>query len=237
MTTYEASNGNAVPDVPPAPDHAPQLRVKRLKLSKLRSANGARIILGSVLGLLLIITWIVNNPGIHSGSNPSDWRADLTEAAVTNELNAGETKGAPQQSVVNGWYLNDIAVVQAAQNSYIAGSSMRNGNLLTLIGLGVAGELSSGALKGQPGSGRSCPDPAGDWTGSLLVVDVAAVPYGHNHNEQNVILDRIDDPVVTNTDPITRTAAQGNCFGRPRVLAEERDGTLNAFFVLGMNVL
>jgi hypothetical protein len=29
---------------------------KRLKLAKLRSANGARIILGSVLGLLLITT-------------------------------------------------------------------------------------------------------------------------------------------------------------------------------------
>jgi hypothetical protein len=141
MTTYETSNENAVPEVPPTPDHAPQLKAKRLKLAKLRSANGARIILGSVLGLLLIITWIVNNPAIHGGSNPSDWRADLTEAAVTNELNAGETKGAPQQSVVNGWYLNDIAVVQAAQNSYIAGSSMRNGNLLALIGFGVAGEL------------------------------------------------------------------------------------------------
>lgn len=141
MTSYETSNGNAVSDVPPAPGHAPQLKAKRLRLSKLRSANGARIILGSVLGLLLIITWIVNNPAIHSGSNPSDWRADLSEAAVTNKLNAGETKGAPQQSVVNGWYLNDIAVVQAAQNSYIAGSSMRNGNLLALIGLGVAAEL------------------------------------------------------------------------------------------------
>ncbi|MCK8143446.1 hypothetical protein MW871_16265, partial [Flavobacterium sp. I-SCBP12n] len=82
-----------------------------------------------------------NNPAIHSGSDPSDWKADLAEAAVTNELNAGETKGAAQQSVVNGWYLNDVAVVQAAQNSYIAGSSMRNGNLLTLLGLGVAGEL------------------------------------------------------------------------------------------------
>lgn len=128
-------------DVPPAPDHAPQLRAKRLKLSKLRSANGARIILGSVLGLMLIITWTFNNPGIHSGSNPSDWRVDLTEAAVTNELNAGETKGAPQQAVVNGWYANDIARVQAAQNTYIAGSSMRNGNLLALIGLGLAGEL------------------------------------------------------------------------------------------------
>ncbi|CAM3307173.1 hypothetical protein PSET11_03240 [Arthrobacter ulcerisalmonis] len=139
MTTYESSN--VVPELPPTPDHAPQLKAKRLKLLKLRSTNGARIILGSILGVLMIITWIANNPAIHSGSDPSDWKADLAEAAVTNELNAGETKGAAQQSVVNGWYLNDVAVVQAAQNSYIAGSSMRNGNLLTLLGLGVAGEL------------------------------------------------------------------------------------------------
>ncbi|WP_427007322.1 hypothetical protein [Pseudarthrobacter sp. H2] len=141
MTTYETLNESAAPDVPPTPDHAPRLKSKRLKLAKLRSANGARIILGAVLGILLIITWIANNPAIHSGSSPSDWRSDLAQAAVKNTLNAGDTKGAPQQTVVNGWYLNDIAVVQAAQNSYIAGSSMRNGNLLALIGLGVAGEL------------------------------------------------------------------------------------------------
>lgn len=94
-----------------------------------------------MLGLTLIITWLANNPAFHGGSSPSDWTSDLAKAAVKNQLNAGETKGAPQQSVVNGWYLNDIAVVEAAQNSYIAGSSMRNGNLLVLIGLGVAGEL------------------------------------------------------------------------------------------------
>lgn len=141
MTTYEALNESAAPDVPPTPDHAPQLQSKRLKLAKLRSANGARIILGVVLGILLIITWFANNPAYQSGSSPSDWKSDLAQAAVKNELNAGETKGAPQQSVVNGWYLNDIAVVQAGQNSYIAGSSMRNGSLLALIGLGVAGEL------------------------------------------------------------------------------------------------
>lgn len=140
MTAYETSNGNAVPDVPPTPNHAPQLKAKRLKLTKLRSANGTRIILGSALGLLLLITWLPGNPAFQSGG-PSEWNSDLTQAAVKNELNAGETKGAPQQSVVNGWYLNDIAVVQAAQNSYIAGTSARNGNLLALIGLGVAGEL------------------------------------------------------------------------------------------------
>lgn len=140
MTTYEAHNASA-PEVPPTPDHAPQLQTKPRKLAKVGVANAVRIILGAALALLLIVTWFANNPAFHSGSSPSDWKSELAQAAVTNEVNAGETKGAPQQSVVNGWYLNDIAVVQAAQNSYIAGSSMRNGNLLALIGLGIAGEL------------------------------------------------------------------------------------------------
>lgn len=93
-----------------------------------------------MLGLLLIITWIVNNPAM-SASSPSDWKSELTAADLKNTMNNGETKGAPQQTVVNGWYANDIAAVTAAQNTYIATSSVRNGNLLTLLALGVAGEL------------------------------------------------------------------------------------------------
>ena len=141
MTTYEASTASAANEVPPAPEHAPQLQSKPRRLARVGAANLARIILGAVVAVLLVTTWAANNPAFHSGSNPSDWKSELAAAAVKNELNAGETKGAPQQTVANGWYLNDIAVVQAAQNSYIAGSSMRNGNLLVLIGLGVAGEL------------------------------------------------------------------------------------------------
>ncbi|MET3707380.1 hypothetical protein ABIB17_002017 [Arthrobacter sp. UYEF6] len=141
MTTYEETKASGVSEIPPTPGHAPQLKTKSRRIAQLRSANGARIILGALLGFLLIITWFGNNPAFQSGSSPSDWKSDLAQAAVKNELNAGETKGAPQQSVVNGWYLNDIAVVQAAQNTYIAGSSMRNGNLLAIIGLGVTGEL------------------------------------------------------------------------------------------------
>ena len=141
MTTFETTGGNALPDVPPTPDHAPPLKAKLLKLTKLRSANGARIILGSVLGLLLIITWTVSNPAFQSGSSPSDWKSELSAADLKNTMNNGETKGAPQQTVVNGWYANDIAAVTAAQNTYMAASSARNGNFLMLLGLGVAGEL------------------------------------------------------------------------------------------------
>jgi hypothetical protein len=141
MTIYGTSNGNAVPEVPPTPDHAPQLKAKRPRFAKLRSANGARIILGSVLGLLLIITWLANNPAFQSGSSPSDWKSELSAADLKNTMNNGETKGAPQQTVVNGWYANDIAAVTAEQNTYIAASSARNGNLLMLLGIGLAGEL------------------------------------------------------------------------------------------------
>ncbi|MCB5275850.1 hypothetical protein BJG92_03404 [Arthrobacter sp. SO5] len=141
MTTYETSNAIAGPDVPPAPDHALKLKAKRLRLAKLRSANSARIILGSVLGILMLITWLANNPAFQSGSSPSDWKSELNAADLKNTMNNGETKGAPQQTVVNGWYANDIAAVSAAQNTYIAASSARNGNLLMLLGIGVAGEL------------------------------------------------------------------------------------------------
>lgn len=150
MTTYETSSASAAPELQPTPDHAPRLKSRRPKLAKLRSANGARIILASALGILLIVTWIANNPAVHSGSSPSDWKSELSAATLKNTMNNGETKGAPQQSVVNGWYANDIAAVQAAQNSYIAGSSMRNGNLLALIGLGIAGEL---IIRGLDGAG------------------------------------------------------------------------------------
>ncbi|MCX6499371.1 MAG: hypothetical protein NTU93_11315 [Arthrobacter sp.] len=160
MTTYETSSERAAPELPPTPDHAPQLKSRRLKLAKLRSANAARIVLGTVLAVLLLVTWLANNTAL-SGSTPSGWKSDLAQAAVKNTLNAGDTKGAAQQTVVNGWYLNDIAAVQAAQNSYIAGSSSRNGNLLALIGIGIAGELvirgAEGARKRSPAVG---PDPS-----------------------------------------------------------------------------
>ncbi|MHC6221188.1 hypothetical protein [Arthrobacter sp. MMS24-S77] len=141
MTSYETSSGSTPLELPPTPGHAPKLRAKRLRLAELRSANGARTILGTVLGILLIITWVANNPAFQSGSNPSDWKQQLSAAGLKNTMNNSDTKGAPQQAVVNGWYANDIAVIQASQNSYIADSSERNGNLLVLIGFGIAGEL------------------------------------------------------------------------------------------------
>lgn len=91
--------------------------------------------------MLLVITSMANHPSFQSGSSPSDWKSELSAADLKNTMNNGETKGPPQQTVVNGWYANDIATVTAAQNTYIAASSARNGSFLALIGLGLAGEL------------------------------------------------------------------------------------------------
>lgn len=146
MSSYNSSTGSSGPAVPPAPQSAPptDMGKKRSRFGTYARAAGpirlARIILGAVLGLLFILTWLTTGPAIVD-AGPSDWKSELAAAGVKNDVNNGETKGAPQQTVVNGWYANDIASVMASQNTYIAASSARNGTLLTLVGLGVAGEM------------------------------------------------------------------------------------------------
>lgn len=147
MSSYDPPTSYNSPAVPPAPESGPQVKVGKGKgrIRKLAASAGpiqlTRVILGAVLGLLFILTWLGTGPAAVDAGSPSKWKSDLAAAGVKNEVNNGETKGAPQQSVVNGWYANDIAAITASQNTYIAASSARNGTLLTLLGLGVAGEL------------------------------------------------------------------------------------------------
>lgn len=165
MTTYETSSVGVAPELPPTPDHAPKLNARRLRMKNIRGANAARLVLGAGLALLLALTWAGNNPAGNDAGVPSDWASKLSAAAIKNDLNNGDTKGAPQQSVVNGWYANDLAAIVASQNSYIASSSARNGTLLMLIGVGIAGEL---VIRGLDGSGvfgkKPTPDPVTEGT-------------------------------------------------------------------------
>ncbi len=133
--------------VTPPPQAEPQAVVdaRKRRLGRLGKTVGlaqlARIVVGTLLALLLIITWVGGAPNRDDVGAPYDWTSQLDAAAVENELNNRATERAPQQSVVNGWYANELALVQASQNTYMAASSARNGNLLVLIGLGIAGEL------------------------------------------------------------------------------------------------
>ena len=147
MSSYDPSTSYSGPAVPPVPESAPQVNVNRGKgrIRRFTAAAGpiqlARIVLGAVLAFLFILTWLGTGPAAVDAGSPSDWKSELNSASVKNEINNGETRGAPQQTVVNGWYANDIATITAAQNTYMAASSARNGTLLTLLGLGFAGEL------------------------------------------------------------------------------------------------
>lgn len=155
MSTHDQPTAHDAHHLPPVPADGPRLalenssshdgRERKGKLQTLRQTAGpaqiARFVLGTVLAVLLTATWLGSATAINDAGSPSDWSSDLALASTNNTLNNEETEGAPQQAVVNGWYANDIAVVQASQNTRLAMTSARNGNLLFLVGLGIAGEL------------------------------------------------------------------------------------------------
>lgn len=105
------------------------------------AARVSRVILGTLLALLLVVTWFGASPNRLDAGSPADASSDLAAAEIIYDSNNERTEGAPQQAVVNGWYANDLGVIQASRASYFGASSARNGNLLVLIGLGIAGEL------------------------------------------------------------------------------------------------
>lgn len=105
------------------------------------AARVSRVILGTLLALLLVVTWFGASPNRLDAGSPTDASSDLAAAEINYDSNNELAEGAPQQAVVNGWYANDLGVIQASQASYLGASSARNGNLLVLIGLGIAAEL------------------------------------------------------------------------------------------------
>lgn len=65
--------------------------------------------------------------------------------------------------------------------------------------------------------------------GSTLAVDVSAVTHSQHEDEQHVVMDLVDNPVVAGTDPPLSCAADkpSSC-GRSRVSSQGVDGGLNA---------
>jgi hypothetical protein len=63
------------------------------------------------------------------------------------------------------------------------------------------------------------------------------VPEGHDDNKQNVILNRVDDAGVADTDPYTGAALERLGSGWSRILTEQRDGTTDSVAILMIYVL
>lgn len=99
-----------------------------------------------------------SNPASTSGSSSSDWSSAAAAASADNIVNGSKTAGAPQQSVVNGWYQNELSVIQTSQNTFLAASSARNGGLLGLLVLAVVGELIIRAFERKPTQLAVLPD-------------------------------------------------------------------------------
>lgn len=59
-------------------------------------------------------------------------------------------------------------------------------------------------------------------------VHVAAVSDGHDDDKKDFVDDAVDDPVVPDSQPVSRAAAQRPGCRRSRVFGEERDCSLNA---------
>lgn len=62
----------------------------------------------------------------------------------------------------------------------------------------------------------------------LSVVDVAAVTEGDDDDQEHVISDRVDDPVVTDSDAVAPSTTQGPRGRGMRVRGQEGDCSVDA---------
>ena len=70
----------------------------------------------------------------------------------------------------------------------------------------------------------------------LLAVDVASMTKADNNHQQDIILDRVNDLIIANMDPKSRTAMQGNGLGRPRIGSKECDGAVDTIAVVRLEL-
>lgn len=63
---------------------------------------------------------------------------------------------------------------------------------------------------------------------SLSVVDVPSMRKSHHDHQEHIVLDPVDDAVVTNTNTKSRSTRQSPRTWRARILSEQGDGALDA---------
>lgn len=115
----------------------------------------ARIVLAAVVLVMLAVIWFDMAPTRDdSAGDPTSWTSDINASGLRKSANDAQTRGAPQQQVVNGWLTNDLVEVGLAQNTYmaasgdyLAASSGRNGALGATLVIGLAGWVIIGAAE------------------------------------------------------------------------------------------
>jgi len=62
----------------------------------------------------------------------------------------------------------------------------------------------------------------------LPVIDIAPMPDSHDHDQEDIVGDGVDDAVITDADAKTGSPPKRARRRWARILSEERDGTLDA---------
>ncbi|NUL47376.1 hypothetical protein F7P69_19540 [Cellulosimicrobium funkei] len=142
--------------VPPHPTTAPDLTpstarphgwsdaskprwMNRTTAPSARVADLYRATLWTMVAVLAIVIWFSAAPS----STAEDWSSDISSAEAGKVVNDGSTSGAPQQQVVNGWFVVDTIPILSEQLSEIqaAASTGRLPALALLFGLAACADL------------------------------------------------------------------------------------------------
>lgn len=104
-----------------------------------RFADLYRAALWTVVAVLAIVVWISAAPS----STGEDWSSDISTAEAGKVVNDASTSGAPQQQVVNGWFIVDTIPVLSEQLTELqtAASTGRVPSLALLFGLAACADL------------------------------------------------------------------------------------------------
>lgn len=141
----------------PAPFVASMQKPVKAKKAKPFNADAYRAAVWLVVALLAIIVWFA----APQGGTAADWSSSISAAETNKIINDGSTEGAPQQQVVNGWFVADTIPVLSEQTAALHTSlnSGRIPSLMLLFILGfcvdVAGRSIAAARAGRTDQGRA----------------------------------------------------------------------------------
>ncbi|NMR29193.1 hypothetical protein [Crystallibacter degradans] len=141
----------------PAPFMANMQKTVKAKKAKTFNADAYRAAVWLVVAVLAIIVWFA----APQGGSAADWSSSISAAETNKIINDGSTEGAPQQQVVNGWFVADTIPVLSEQTAALHTSlnSGRIPSLMLLFVLGfcadVAGRSIAAARTGRTAEGRA----------------------------------------------------------------------------------
>lgn len=92
----------------------------------------------AVVWLIVAVTAVIVWFAAPSGEDAENWVSQVSAADARKTINDASAEGAPQQQVVNGWYVADVLPILSDQNSALHSTLTvgRIPSLMLVFGLG-----------------------------------------------------------------------------------------------------